>query len=221
MIQRLLEPEVMDTREEAMDYDSMDHEDVNGVFARDFNDARNPKDGFQLIDLGTGTALIPIQICNRHPSMHITGVDLADSMLDLGRHHVARFALSPRIELCKADAKNLPFPENHFDGAFSNSIAHHIPDPVKVFQEMIRVTKPGGLMFMRDLLRPLTEEALKRIVKLHTNGATDRQKALFAASLHAALTEQEVKAIVNSLGYPPRTVRQSSDRHWTWIARKP
>ena len=54
MLPRVLEPEVMDSPEEAADYDAMDHRAVNRVFASDFLaawDGRNP-----ILDAGTGTA---------------------------------------------------------------------------------------------------------------------------------------------------------------------
>lgn len=65
MLARTLEPEVMDTPEEALAYDSMDHADVNRVFVDDFL-AADPEAG-EILDLGTGTALIPIELCRRAP----------------------------------------------------------------------------------------------------------------------------------------------------------
>ena len=60
MIPRTLEPEVMDTVEEAVDYDSMDHSTVNRVFVADLlrfvEPAAKPVDySLRIIDLGTGT----------------------------------------------------------------------------------------------------------------------------------------------------------------------
>ena len=43
---------------------------------------------------------------------------------------------------------------------------------------------------------------------------------MFADSLHAALTLDEVRALVAALGFDPAGVRQTTDRHWTWAARK-
>jgi hypothetical protein len=43
---------------------------------------------------------------------------------------------------------------------------------------------------------------------------------LFSDSLHAALTLDEVRDLVQSLGFPSETVEQTSDRHWTWCTRR-
>ena len=73
MLPRTLEPEVMDTREEAVDYDSMDHSGVNRVFVDDLLtanqaagfDADSLTEPLRILDVGTGTAQIPIELCRR------------------------------------------------------------------------------------------------------------------------------------------------------------
>ena len=80
----------MDTPEEAVDYDSMDHSEVNRVFVDDLLAAlRTPdsseKPGFlSVLDVGTGTALIPIELCRRPVECHVTAIDLAQEMLNVG-----------------------------------------------------------------------------------------------------------------------------------------
>ena len=63
MLPRVLETEAMDTSAEALDYDSMDHGEVNRVFVADLL-AAGPPEG-EILDLGTGTALIPIELCQQ------------------------------------------------------------------------------------------------------------------------------------------------------------
>src|SRR5437660_1149848 len=97
MLSRILEPEVMDSPEEASDYDAMDHAVVNRAFVADFLaawDGKNP-----LLDVGTGTALIPIELCQQRSSAEVVGVDLAEHMLRVGRDNVRRAGLEGRIRL--------------------------------------------------------------------------------------------------------------------------
>ena len=68
IIPRVLEPEVMDTPEEASDYDRMDHSEVNRRFASDFFSACPNPTGV-ILDVGTGTAQIPIEMCRQHPAV--------------------------------------------------------------------------------------------------------------------------------------------------------
>ena len=214
MLPRVLEPEVMDSAEEARDYDAMDHSAVNRVFVADFLaawDGHNP-----VLDVGAGTAQIPVELCRQSTTVAVVAVDLAEEMLAVGRDNVRRAGLSERVRLERCDAKRTPFAAGAFGAVISNSIVHHIPEPAAVLAEMVRVTAPGGLLFVRDLLRPEDEPTLRRLVELHAGGANARQQKMFADSLHAALALTEIRALVADLGYDPAGVRRTTDRHWTW-----
>ena len=218
MLDRVLEPEVMDSAEEARDYDAMDHATVNRIFGDDFLAVWKDEDS--LLDVGTGTAQIPIELCRRTDQVHVVGIDLAEHMLRVGRENVRRAGLDERIELVLCDAKQMPSRDEMFGGVISNSIVHHIPEPRLVLAEMVRVVVPGGLLFVRDLLRPPDEPTLAALVDHYAAGANDHQRKMFADSLHAALTLTEIRALVEDLHFDPATVRQTSDRHWTWCARR-
>jgi len=146
-------------------------------------------------------------------------VDAAHHMLDLARANVARAGLASRIRIEACDAKALPYSAGAFAAVMSNSIVHHIPEPIHVLREMVRVLAPGGTLFVRDLLRPGSAEELARLVDTHAGGCNDHQRQMFADSLHAALALDEVRALAGSLGFDPAAVRQTTDRHWTWAAR--
>lgn len=230
VLSRVLEPEVMDTPDEASAYDRMDHAEVNRHFVADLLAAATAsgvslqadgKQATELLDLGTGTALIPIELCRRTPGVRVRAVDAAQSMLDLAAVRVRDAGLSDRIAVELVDAKRLPYQEGRFAAVISNSIIHHLPEPAVALAEAVRVTAPGGLLFFRDLLRPADRATLEQIVNTYAAGADERQRGLFADSLHAALSLDELRELVAALGFDPRSVTQSSDRHWTWSAVKP
>jgi ubiquinone/menaquinone biosynthesis C-methylase UbiE len=141
-------------------------------------------------------------------------------MLVVARENVNRAGLADRIRLEHTDAKRLPFDEATFGAAISNSIVHHIPEPGGVLAEVVRVVEPGGVLFIRDLLRPADEATLRHLVATYAGDANEHQQHMFADSLHAALTLAEIRALVARLGYDPEGVRQTTDRHWTWITRR-
>lgn len=230
---RTLEPEVMDTAEEALDYDAMDHADVNARFTDDLLAfvARARVTLGRVLDVGTGTALIPIELCTRAPDVVVEAIDLADHMLALGRRNVERAGLSERISMQKLDAKKTAWMNGAFGVVVSNSIVHHIPDPGEVLREMWRLVAKGGTLFVRDLARPETAARVDALVETYAprkvNGdpallaREERQRTLFAASLHAALTLAEVQALVAPLGIAKGDVLMTSDRHWTIASAKP
>lgn len=219
-LSRILEPEVMDSDQEAHDYDTMDHSAVNRVFVEDFLAVWDGGPG-SVLDVGTGTALIPLELCRRDSRARVVAVDAAAAMLALARRNVAAAGLDASITLEQADAKRLPFADGRFAAVISNSIVHHIPEPRSVLAEMTRVLAPGGLLFVRDLLRPDEERMVATLVDRYAAGANDHQRQLFADSLRAALTIAEMRALAAALGFDPAGVRPTTDRHWTWVARKP
>jgi ubiquinone/menaquinone biosynthesis C-methylase UbiE len=217
MLPRVLEPEVMDSAAEARDYDAMDHSQVNRVFVADFLSFW-PGSG-TVLDLGTGTAQIPIELCRKHATVQIVAVDLAEHMLRVAADNVKRAGLEQRIRLQRLDAKKLPWPDKTFTAVMSNSIVHHIPKPELVLAEMVRVLNTGGTLFIRDLLRPEDDTTVHHLVQTYAGDANAHQQKMFDDSLRAALTLEEIRAIVQKLGFAPETVQQTTDRHWTWAAK--
>ena len=227
MLTRVLEPEVMDSPQEAADYDAMDHQAVNRSFVEDFLAAAKAAGldlaapGIRILDLGAGTAQIPIELVRQEPQARVLAIDLAQSMLELARRNVAAARLENNIELEQVDAKRLPYADGRFAAAISNSIVHHIPEPAVALAEACRVVRSGGLIFVRDLLRPQSDAEVESLGDAYAGEANDRQRQLFDASLRAALSLEEIRNTVVKLGFEPDAVRQTSDRHWTWIAEKP
>ena len=207
----------MDTVEEAQDYDQMDHTQVNRVFVDDLIDADCP-DGL-LLDLGTGTAQIPVELSKRFPGFRILAVDLAGHMLDQANVNVEAASLTESIMLDQVDAKELPYEDDEFDAVISNSIIHHIPEPITALREAARVVRPDGLLFFRDLMRPIDEESLDQLVQTYAGDEVEHAQQMFRDSLHAALTVDEMRGLVEQLGFDGGTVQATTDRHWTWIAR--
>jgi ubiquinone/menaquinone biosynthesis C-methylase UbiE len=225
MLPRTLEPEVMDTACEAHDYDAMDHSHVNRVFVDDFLAAadsagmgeslRRLDPPVSVLDLGSGTAQIPIELARRPVTCRVAALDYSWEMLRLARRNVVSVGLNRRIPILRADAKRLPCASGQFGFVVSNSIVHHIPHPPDVFAEMLRVLRPGGLLFVRDLLRPADARTVDHLVATYAGGENEHQRQLFRDSLHAALTLEEVRAILARFKLPTDWAAQTSDRHWT------
>lgn len=219
MTQRILEPEVMDSEAEAIAYDRMDFQDVNQAFVELVAEVY-PYLQTNALDLGTGTARIPVMLLAKFPQWQITGIDLAQSMLTIGQDHVAIAGLQDQISLELADAKTLPYSDCQFDLIFSNSLIHHLPDPLPCFQEMRRLLKPTGVIVVRDLLRPHSPQAIDTMVDQVSGTDYDaHQKKLFRDSLYAALTLEEVQQVASSAELETAEIYQSSDRHWTMVYR--
>ncbi|MAX22236.1 MAG: ubiquinone biosynthesis protein UbiE [Planctomycetaceae bacterium] len=216
-LERVLEPEVMDTYEEARDYDSMGHQEVNTFFVQDL--LASGEIGIDVLDVGTGTAQIPVELCRQNEECRVIAIDMAAHMLDLARFNIEVDGFTQRIYLQQIDAKDMNFEQDMFDCVISNSIIHHIPQPRLVLQEAIRVARPGGLLFFRDLMRPESGEEVSRLVEMYAGDENPHQKQMFDDSLRAALSLEEIREMVTNLGFQGDSVQATSDRHWTWVDR--
>ena len=212
-MERILEPEVMDTEAEALEYDSMDFLAVNTVFAQQAVELGSRI--AQVLDLGTGTARIPILIAQARPEWQVVAIDLAESMLAIAGENVVRAKLENQIQLQLMDAKQLPYPSSSFDGVISNSLIHHLLDPLPFFRELKRVLKPQGFILLRDLLRPSSPAIADAMVTEIGTEYSPHQTQLFRDSLGAAFTLAEIQSFVETVGLSDVKVYQSSERHWT------
>lgn len=219
MLDRVLEPEAMDDEQEALEYDLMDHAAVNRAFVEDF--LKVHRGGWPVLDAGTGTALIPVELCCRCPGARVVGLDIAMAMLRRGQQHLRDLGLENAILLVRASARRIPLADASVPAVMSNSLIHHIPEPMQVLSEMVRVLAARGTLFIRDLFRPADEKTLEELVSRYAGDATEKQREMFSASLRAALTVEEVRQLVQALGIPAECVRATSDRHWTLCWQKP
>ena len=90
----------------------------------------------------------------RVPGLRLTGVDLSEPMLQKARKGAEEAGVADRLDFRLGDAKSLPFSERSFDLVLCNSLLHHLPDPLALFNEISRVARPGGAVLLRDLRRP-------------------------------------------------------------------
>lgn len=210
---RIVEPEVMDTQEAAEAYDAMEHSEVDEAFV-DRVVALGASRG-HFLDVGTGPAQIPILLAQRCPDIHITAIDLSEEMLKIAKCHVADAGLTDRITLEHVDAKTLPYPDNTFDGLISNSIVHHIHDAMSALKQMGRVARSQGTVLIRDLIRPETPADAQVFVDKYAADDTPYQQKLYYDSFLAAFTLTEVNEMLTQMDMPGAIVVQSTDRHWS------
>jgi ubiquinone/menaquinone biosynthesis C-methylase UbiE len=215
---RTLEPETMDDVREVREYQAMDHQDVNESFVNDLI-AAGPV-GPRVVDLGCGTAEIPVLLCQKLDELEVLGVDASIEMLEAARIEIELGGVQGRVHLEHADCKDLSgFQSGMADTVISNTVLHHLAEPGEMLAQAIRILAPGGRLFIRDLVRPASSEAFEELVGMHAGSESEFGQQLLRQSLHAALTIDEMAKILTKLkteGPPPHL---SSDRHWSlnWV----
>lgn len=114
-------------------------------------------------DLGCGPGLLVAELVRQAPGLHVTGVDLADEMLEQAEETARQAGLGERVAFRKGDVGSLPFPDGSLDLVVSTLSLHHWSDPVAAFDQVARVLRPpdpeqgrlGGVFVIFDLRRDL------------------------------------------------------------------
>ena len=212
-MQRIPEPEIMDVLERAQAYADADFREVNEAFVERLLELTGELPSARVLDLGTGPGEMPLRIADQRPGWRVVGLDASMPMLRLGQAVRRGLSRAPAVWFVLADAKRTPFADDTFDVIYSNSILHHVDDPVAFWKEAARVAKPGTLLFVRDLLRPDSPEAAHDLVETYADEEHPLLKEDFYNSLLAAYTIEEVRDQIQIEGIHTAKVSQCSDRH--------
>jgi SAM-dependent methyltransferase len=95
-----------------------------------------------VLDAGSGTGALALAICDAIPSVRITGVDPSSAYVRCAQAHTS----SDRVRFLVGDAQALESPSATFDKTLSLLVLNFISDSAKAVREMIRVTRPGGVV---------------------------------------------------------------------------
>lgn len=210
---RLLEPELMDDPLQAQVYAEADFSAENQGFVDRFREYFPECTQGLIVDLGCGPGDIPVRLARALPDCRITGVDASRPMIDLAESAIRQAGLSDRVTLrCE---RFQDFAGVHqADGAVSNSLLHHLPNPLQFWHKLRMVVKPGSPVLVMDLLRPESPEAAQAIVDQYAAGAPDILRRDFYNSLLAAFTEDEIAAQLAHMNLTRLLIDVIDDRHW-------
>lgn len=209
----------MDGPEEAEAYAFSDFSEVNQAFVQRLLELVPEERALTAVDLGTGPGDIPVRVCLARRAWHVVGVDASEAMLVYARRRSLQAGVTERIDWVRVDAKHTGLPSHSFDVVFSNSILHHVNDTDAFWTELKRLAKPGAAVLLRDLYRPPTPEAARRIVETYGGVGPKRMQEDYYRSLLSAYTPGEVHSQLVRAGLDMLRVEKITDRHMDVFGR--
>jgi len=223
-MERIVEPELMEDPLQAQAYAAADFDRSDQAFterflallgqpfprARPVGDGGGgwgpgsaPGDG--IVDLGCGPGNISFRLASALPQARVLGLDGAAPMVALaeaqrqrhpGQWPQLRFE-QVRLPLTQAASPGVD-PVAALGGPFaavvSNSLLHHLHDPLVLWQAVGQLAAPGATIYIKDLRRPVSAAAADVLTERHAAGAPAVLRRDFRASLAAAFTAAEVEA---------------------------
>lgn len=106
-----------------------------------------------ILDVATGTADFALAAAKLHPKK-ITGIDLSEGMLSIGRKKIEKKGLTNLIQLLKEDSEALPFDNCSYDAAIVGFGVRNFENLEKGLREILRVLKPGGVFIVLEFSKP-------------------------------------------------------------------
>jgi len=210
---RILEPELMEEEQQVSAYAKADFEEENQGFVERFREYFPDFSDGHLFDLGCGPGDIPIRFARALPNCRVTGVDASAPMIRLAEQAVAEAGLSDRVAFRCERFQDIAG-ANVADAVISNSLLHHVPNPLQFWNRLRQFVKPGSPVLVMDLLRPESTEEARAIVDRYAANEPDILQRDFYNSLLAAFTEDEITSQLARMNLTRLLIDIPDDRHW-------
>jgi ubiquinone/menaquinone biosynthesis C-methylase UbiE len=214
-MERVPEPELMTSAEQVDAYARGDFEAPHQRFIELLRQ-RLPALGEsgEALDIGCGPGDITCRFARAFPGWQVHGVDGSVPMLELARTAARESDLSRRVcfQLCYLHGGEAPI--GSYDLLFSNSLLHHLADPLVLWEAVRRWSRAGAAVFVMDLLRPGSESAARNLVEQYAIGEPEVLRRDFFNSLCAGYRPEELREQLRHSGLGHLTPEVVSDRHW-------
>ncbi|MGJ0431384.1 class I SAM-dependent methyltransferase [Methylobacter sp.] len=211
-MKRVLEPELMEDEAQVKAYAEADFEIPHSQFIERLQAFIN-EPGFSgtALDLGCGPGDISRRFAQAYPLSEVYAVDGSAAMINYGKLSITD-ELKSRIKFIHGLLPYVSLPQASYGIIFSNSLLHHLPDPMVLWDVIKKYAVPGTRIVVMDLLRPDSIDEALAMVQAYAADEPDVLKRDFYQSLLAAFRMEEIAGQIAQAGLD-LNIEQISDRH--------
>lgn len=212
-MKRIPEPQLMTNPEQVSAYALADFEKPHSNFIKLFYD-KFPGSEIRgkAIDLGCGPGDITFRFASEFPEIDIHAIDGSGEMIRYAKMLISSMTgIKERVQFLQTLLDEYS-PDCKYDYIISNSLLHHLLDPMVLWKSIDRFCKAGSKIFIMDLLRPESLEEAKSLIDKYTFNEPVVLRNDFHNSLLAAFSADEVRDQIRKAGHD-LSVEKISDRH--------
>lgn len=147
-----------------------------------------------VLEIGPGPGYIGLEWLKQSSDSKLTGCEISRDMIKMAEKNAKEYGFEERTSYVEGNAMQMPLQDETFDAVFSNGSLHEWENPIRVFNEISRVLKPGGLYCIADMRRNVNP-IIKWGIYLSTKPVEIRPG--FLTSLNASYTEAEIINLLN------------------------
>ncbi len=140
-------------------YDTLNHRlswDIDKGWRKKAIRQLKPYQPQAILDIATGTGDFAIMAAQMLKPQRLTGADISEGMMEIGRQKVAAKGLSGIITFDKEDCTHLSYPDASYDAVTAAFGIRNFADLDKGLSEMYRVLRPGGHLSIVELTTPVS-----------------------------------------------------------------
>jgi ubiquinone/menaquinone biosynthesis C-methylase UbiE len=145
------------------------------------------------LEIGPGPGYLGLEWLKNTEGTRLKGLDISADMLATAERNAKEYGLRSRVQYVRSSGNKMPFDNNMFDAVFTNGSLHEWSDPKNTFNEIWRVLKKDGKIFISDLRRDMLF-LLKWFLYIATKPKEIRPGLI--SSINAAYTPDELKDIM-------------------------
>jgi len=107
------------------------------------------KAGQVILDIGCGLGG-PARYMAKRFQCNVSGVDITEPFVDAANKLTALLRMQGQVKIGHGDGQRLPYPDSHFDGAYTQHVTMNVADRPRFFTEAYRVLKPGAFFALTE-----------------------------------------------------------------------
>lgn len=145
------------------------------------------------MEIGPGPGYLGLEWLKRTERTKLTGLEISVDMIALAERNAETYGLSGRVDYVRSSGNELPFGDGTFDAVFTNGSLHEWNDPRGTFDEISRVLKTGGKVFISDLRRDMSWPMR---LFLWISATPNEMRSGLISSINSAYTVSELRELI-------------------------